>query len=321
MTNSRESRGRPRPPRPERPVAAPHTVTVGVDMGGSKTRLQARRGQEILADRTLPSVDVLHGEYGATAEAIARLVLRLLGDSRLPEAVVVGAHGCDSQAQKEELRLLLARRLPAACKVVNDAELLLPAAGLTSGVAVVAGTGSVAVGHTADGRVLQCGGWGWMLGDEGGAAGIVRESAKACLERADRGLPEDELTRRLTCAFGVTAVADLGSAMAKASGASEWGRHAAAVFDAADDGSPAAVGVIEGAGDALAGLVLQLASRGVGVGDVVVAGGVIVAQQRLRDAFTGALCRLLPGSRCVVLRDPPVAGALALATELVVTGH
>lgn len=322
MTDSTSSGARPHAPdRTDKRLVTTQAVTVGVDMGGSKTRFQMRRGNEVLADRTLPSGEVLHAEYEATADALAQRIRELVRGGPLPEAVVVGAHGCDSPAQKQELRLLLTSRLPVACRVVNDAELLLPAAGLASGVAVVAGTGSVAIGHTVDGQVLQCGGWGWMLGDEGGAAGIIRESVRACLDRADRGLPADQLSSRLTSAFGVTAVPDLAAALARGSGASAWGQHAAAVFVAADEGCPAAAQVIEEAGAALAGLALRLASRGVDADVVVIAGGVILAQQRLRDAFTRALFRVLPRSRCMDLRTPPVVGGVVLAQRLVATGQ
>src|SRR5262249_58991441 len=58
--------------------------------------------------------------------------------------------------------------LAGSVEVVADAELLL-AAGTPEGwgLALVAGTGSIAYGRTADGRVERAGGWGWLLGDEG----------------------------------------------------------------------------------------------------------------------------------------------------------
>src|SRR5439155_11569196 len=49
------------------------------------------------------------------------------------------------------------------------------------GIVTIAGTGSIAVGRNADGRVARAGGWGYAFGDEGGAWGIVREALRASL--------------------------------------------------------------------------------------------------------------------------------------------
>ena len=59
-------------------------------------------------------------------------------------------------------------------EVVNDAQLLL-AAGTPDGwgIALVAGTGSIAFGRTPDGRTGRAGGWGYLLGDEGSAYALV----------------------------------------------------------------------------------------------------------------------------------------------------
>lgn len=313
MTDSEGSEGVGSRPIPEVASAAVDNINVGVDMGGTKTRLQARGAHGLIADVTVPSRGVMYEDYARTGEALASLVRRALGGDLLPAAVAVGAHGCDSPAQCSALREQIVRHLPVPCTVVNDAQLLLSAAGLSSGVAVVAGTGSVAVGHTAEGEVLQAGGWGWLLGDEGGAAGIVRHAARTCLARADKGLDDDELSRRLQEAFGVSSVSDLAQVMERTGGASGWGSHAAVVFSAADAGCLPAIAVIDEAGESLAALVRTLRDRGADVGVVVVAGGVIVRQSRLQDAFVRSLRMDLADSRVVVLTEPPVIGAVKIA--------
>jgi N-acetylglucosamine kinase-like BadF-type ATPase len=201
--------------------------------------------------------------------------------------------------------------------VVGDAELLVPAAGLDKGVGLVAGTGSVAVGLLADGSRLQVGGWGAVLGDEGGAAGLVREAARAAWAAHDRGEAPDQLATGLVEAFGVAEVPALGAALESASDVSaEWGRHARVVFTAADAGSLLAREVIAEAGRSLAALVVRLAERGVPVDDVVVSGGTVLAQPLLYDALTGALAEQVPGARPWPIQVPPVEGAVALARSI-----
>jgi glucosamine kinase len=61
--------------------------------------------------------------------------------------------------------------------VVDDVSLVLPAAGLTDGIAVISGTGSIAVGAW-QGRTALVGGWGYLLGDEGSGYWIVRSAIR-----------------------------------------------------------------------------------------------------------------------------------------------
>jgi N-acetylglucosamine kinase-like BadF-type ATPase len=201
--------------------------------------------------------------------------------------------------------------------IVGDAELLVPAAGLDKGVGLVAGTGSVAVGRLSDGSPVQVGGWGAVLGDEGGSAGLVREAARAVWAAHDRDEEPDALAAGLVASFGVAEVPALGAALEAATDVSaEWGRHAPVVFEAAEAGSSLARAVIAEGGGSLAALVVWLAERQVAVDDVVVAGSTVLAQPALYEAFTSSLAEALPGARPQPLRVPPVEGAVALARSL-----
>ena len=94
------------------------------------------------------------------------------------------------------------RRLAGRVQVVNDAELMGPAAGYSGGISVVAGTGSIAVARSRDGRMLAAGGWGWILGDEGSAPALVRDAAKAIRGAIDAGDGADPLTDALMAELG-----------------------------------------------------------------------------------------------------------------------
>jgi hypothetical protein len=59
-----------------------------------------------------------------------------------------------------------------------------------------------------------------------------------------------------------------------------------------------------------------LAARGVPVDDVVVAGGTILAQPALYEAFTTALAATAPTAQAHPLQVPPVEGAVTLARSL-----
>ncbi|EFG65466.1 BadF/BadG/BcrA/BcrD ATPase [Streptomyces sp. SPB074] len=96
--------------------------------------------------------------------------------------LAVGAHACETPAMCAELSGHLGALFGIPVTVVNDAELLVPAAGFTTGIGLVAGTGSIAVGrHAETGAYVKAGGWGWVLGDEGSGSALVRERGGADL--------------------------------------------------------------------------------------------------------------------------------------------
>ncbi|MFE0474319.1 BadF/BadG/BcrA/BcrD ATPase family protein [Streptomyces sp. NPDC058947] len=290
---------------------------VGIDVGGTKTQLRALAGDGTVVDRVGSSAGWRPHDAPAAADWLAALVRAALPAHARPAAVAVGGHACETPRQCAGIRDALQERLPVPALVVGDAELLVPAAGLDRGVGLVAGTGSVAVGRSPDGEPVQVGGWGAVLGDEGGAAGLVREAARTVWAAHDRGEEPDTLAAGLVAAFGVAEVPALGAALESATDVSaEWGRHCPVVFAAAEAGSPLARAVIADGGRALAALVVRLAARGVAVDDVVVAGGTVLAQPALFEAFTSALAESLPSARAQRLRVPPVQGALALARSL-----
>ena len=292
-------------------------LVVGIDVGGTKTHLRAFAGDTPVADHVRSSSGWRPHDPVTAAGWLATLAADALPAGARPSALAVGGHACETPRQCAQIRTALQLHFDAPALVVGDAELLVPAAGLDKGVGLVAGTGSVAVGRFPDGRPAQVGGWGAVLGDEGGAAGLVREAARAVWAAHDRGEEPDALAHGLVASFGVAEVPAIGAAMEAAKDISaEWGWHAPAVFAAAEAGSPLALAVIEEGGRSLAALVGRLAARGVAVDDVVVAGSTVLAQSVLYDAFTSALSDRVPTARPQPLGVPPVEGAVALARSL-----
>jgi N-acetylglucosamine kinase-like BadF-type ATPase len=246
---------------------------------------------------------------------VRRLLERTLPAELEPRAIGLGAQGLDTAEIAEEFAAALsAQGIRARC--VNDAALLVPAAGLSAGIGLIAGTGSIGVGTDGSGAPLITGGWGWVIGDEAGAAGIVREATRAALRAHDDGLPDDGLLSALCAAFGVGDAERLARTVNDEPTMDNWGPAAPAVFAAADDGSTLASTVVENAGRHLARLVDQLVRRGATGADVVAAGSVIVGQPRLFGALVRLVGERHPAFTVHLLTDPPVAGAVALAREL-----
>jgi N-acetylglucosamine kinase-like BadF-type ATPase len=290
---------------PREPLDGLVDRVVGIDVGGTKTHVAIAHERVIESDLVVPTVQWRTGSPEQDASALAALIGNKWGASGLRLPLGVGAHGCDSTEQCVAMEDQLRRHVNAPVRVVNDAELMPWAMGIDNGIGLVAGTGSIAAG-----------GWGWMLGDEGSAAGIVREATRAALRALDSDERDDRLVTLLLGGFQVTDGAELAMALTRSSSADIWGSHAHTVFQAADEGSVLAARVIDDAGAQLAALVPRLHARGVTSHHVVAGGGVMVAQQRLRDAFLAGLATGSPDVVVQVLDTPPVVGAVALATSL-----
>jgi N-acetylglucosamine kinase-like BadF-type ATPase len=293
-------------------------VVAGLDVGGTKVAI---RVETVSGDRVADGRSAAEDWEAAPAIAAASWLMDRLRPF-LPEgsgiaAVGVGAQGCDAPEIAADLqRALESRGVPAV--VVNDGQLLVPAAGFEHGIGIVAGTGSIGVGTDATGNTLLAGGWGAVIGDEGGAAALVREATKAALAARDEGRADDGLLTALLHAFGVPNAERLARVVNDDPTLANWAPRASAVFAAADDGSALAATVIDDGARHLTTLVSRLIARGAVGGTVVAAGGVIVRQPRLAAAVAATLAARHPDLTLHILATDPVTGAIALARRLLV---
>ncbi len=149
-------------------------VTVGVDVGGTKTHLALSSGEQEI----VPSYDWHREGLDRVAEGIVDLLRSMT--PAFPAALAVGSHGCNDRVLCARLEDSIRDRLgDLPILVVNDAELLLPSVRAPAGVGLIAGTGSVVVGYDADGELAIAGGWGGYIGDEGSSTGMFRDAARA----------------------------------------------------------------------------------------------------------------------------------------------
>ncbi|MBB6567079.1 N-acetylglucosamine kinase [Kribbella sandramycini] len=244
---------------------------AALDIGGTKTHLRLLTPDgTTIEDRIVASTG-----WSATpiAEA-AEWIVDLLAGAELT-ALAAGAQGCEERAHCNDLAAELRRRLAIPVQVVNDAELLLPAAGLDRGIAVIVGTGAIAIADDGAGNLTRAGGWGWVLSDDGSASALVREAARAVLQRADRGQTLDPLGHLLLASVGVTTIADLALTLSWGGAPETWGRHSPAVIEAARQGSTDARQVLAAGAQAIADLLRTLQSRNIPLTDVVFAGGLV----------------------------------------------
>jgi len=148
----------------------------------------------------------------------------------------------------------------AGVRVVNDAvAACVGAHGGADGGLIVVGTGSAAVARVA-GRDTIVGGRGFHLGDDGSAARLGLEAARAAMRAADGLGPDSELTRQIRARFNHDALAMVHWA-AKAA-PRDYGEFAPLVIEAACAGDPVARALADAAAAAVAILARRVEALG-----------------------------------------------------------
>ncbi len=289
---------------------------VGLDIGGSKTHAVAGD-----LTGTAPQQEILAGSANISsvgaAEADRQLgsVFDRLGRDGII-AICAGAAGVDTPEQEDRLHALVQAQVPrAAVRIVHDTHLILAAAGVEHGIAVISGTGSVAWGRTPDGMTARAGGWGYLLGDEGSGYWVARQAVRHALRLADRGEQPDVLSRRLAADCGLQGPVQLLDHFYATPERRYWAGQAGLVFELAENGDRVCADIVTQAGAALVGLVQTVGGRLGITGPVVLGGGLIVYQPRLQDLVGAGLTKAGLGE-CLVLRRDPVHGAVDLARVL-----
>ncbi len=192
-------------------------VYLGVDAGGTKT-------QTFLVDtEEKRAISFVGGSAnpGTVGWATARDTVLQLISQTLQEAGVsakqltglsIGMAGIDRPQQVERMTQELSSHFPAGLnmEVVNDA---LPAltAGTrgASGVVLIGGTGSIAVGEDTEGHIVRAGGFGNLIGDEGSGFDIGRRGLMAAVQATEGRGPHTKLWERASDFFQVSQPGDI----------------------------------------------------------------------------------------------------------------
>jgi N-acetylmuramic acid 6-phosphate etherase len=297
---------------------------LGIDGGGSHTvALLADANGSILGrgeagPSNIQAVGVERG-LAALDEAVTK-AFAAAGRPRGPVASAwLGLAGAD---RPEDARLITdwATRvgLAARVEVSGDARLLL-AAGTPAGwgVAVVAGTGSIAFGRSPDGRTSRAGGWGYLLGDEGSGYDLAVAALQAITRASDGRGPATALTERFLNHLGLRESSELVPAVYRG------GRDRAAlaalaplVLASAEAGDAVADAIVEEGAWELAEAVVA-AARPLelerGPLPLALAGGLLLESERYRGRLLHALEELEVQVEPVELVREPAAGAVGLA--------
>jgi len=319
---------------------------LGIDAGGTKTvclladahgRIIAEargRGANLQVSGELEVEKVLHEVMDAVLTD-AVLTDATLTDTALtvaaptntapqdrdirPAAVCLGIAGVDRPRDAGTVRAIMRRiGFKTTALIVNDALVALTAGvGDGPGVVIVAGTGSIAYGRDARGRAARAGGWGYLLGDEGGGYWIGRAALTAVVRAYDGRGPATTMTDLVLAHLQLATPAELVRAIYDDSLHAQTIAGFARVVEAAfDRGDALAADILQRAANELATAAASVITRLEMRGDdftLVFAGGILRSMPALAADVGAQLLDVAP--RCVihVLDVEPAVGAVRLA--------
>lgn len=292
------------------PSIPPTAYILGIDGGGTKTVawLAAHVAGSTQRDPIIvgkgfsgPSNQRAVGPVEATRNLDAAIDAAFM-DAGLPRATVaaacLGLAGADRNSDRNVIiEWAQFSRLADRFEVVNDAVPLLHANGGDGcGVALIAGTGSLAWGRNSHGEIARSGGWGYLFSDEGSAFSIGRSVLQVVSRAVDGRGPQTCLVADVLASLQLSAPQEIISAVysQEVPRAVVAGLGALA-FTAASKGDVVAVDIAHQAATELAAMAVATARR-------------LELGSSLFLAMTGAVLIKNPAFRQEVIAEIEAAG-------------
>jgi len=304
-------------------------ILLGIDGGGSKTAaliasLDNTGKIDILGSgRGGPSNLRLAGKKQSLA-SLNKAVDEALGEAKLQGgtvdyAVLALAGSSFSDVREEVAAWAQERNLSSHVEIIHDAlPVLASGADPSRGVALIVGTGSVAVGVNAKGESATLGGWGHWFGDKGSGFDLGCKALSAVAEASDGVGPQTVMSELV---LGRLGIADARQILQQVSATSDVRREVAAlapiVLEAADLKDPLAIEIISTAIGEAVKLVDAIARKLTFKAPypLMLAGGVACRNPLFQNELISRLSRLDPKPDPIRIVDEPVNGCLKIARE------
>jgi N-acetylmuramic acid 6-phosphate etherase len=224
--------------------------------------------------------------------------------------------GCGTEEDRQSLALICRDIWPNA-KIVTGSDRdsgLAAALDHGDGIAVNAGSGSSVTGRRGD-RIERAGGWGHILGDTGGGYFLSIEALRLILREYDLHRGEMQFTAKILHALSLNTLDEL-VRWVQTADKMEIAMLAPVVFEAAADGDPCVIEIVEEGARVLCEYTEAVASRlHLLAPKVALMGGLFYRDSIYTHAFRRRLKKNLPDARVTTAERPPELGAAWLAAE------
>lgn len=199
----------------------PRLLVAGIDGGGTGTRAVIMDEQKrVIGEGHAGPSNPLRIGIANAASNVRQAIDRACAEAGVHRDDVLHATVGLAGVRRKDIRDVTLEKIKHCLKEIKSIELLpdgdIALYGATDGQAglvVIAGTGSICCGRNRQGKQVCAGGWGPIVGDEGGAAWIARKALQAVARAADERGPKSALTAAALMYFKVTTPDDLSTAI------------------------------------------------------------------------------------------------------------
>lgn len=290
---------------------------LGIDGGGSKTLAivvdaQGRergRGLAGCANYNSAGLDQAVENIHAAVEQAMQTVRHHV----LPHKAWLGIAGIDRTHDHDTLFPRL-RTLAQVIHLTNDAELVLSALENALGVALIAGTGSIALGRNAHGTTARAGGWGHIVGDEGSGYDMGRQGLQAALRAIDGRGQKTILLELFLKLWNLDSADDLLGQIYPDDSKARIAGLSTHVLRAAREGDEVARTIVQRAADELA-LAVKAVSDTLGFAQIPVplalGGGILLHEPDFRRQVLNRIGHYLAIGQVLVVEQPALSAARA----------
>ncbi len=230
----------------------------------------------------------------------------------------LAAAGMGRESEQTAFAAFFSAWLPCPVKVCTDAEALL-AGSLDSlhGYALIAGTGSMALGRDKGGRLVRAGGLGHMLGDEGSASWLGWQAVRRALKSSEQRDLSTGLLPALQEHFGLSSPQGFVDWFHQQFDKRKVAAAAPLVLSAAARQDPLAVDVVRQAARALYGLIQSVMRRlPLDACQLALGGGLLERDNLLRRQLLEMVSAGIPKAGIVYAKAGDAAwGACLLALD------
>ena len=293
---------------------------LAVDAGGTKTDYALADESRILARVRTGTIKRMRTDAATAVGHLESALSRLHAQSGVAmheiRSTCIGTAGETVPLVTDWLRSEFSARVGGKLLLVGDVEIALDAAFPGGpGVLVLAGTGSNVAGRSPQGVLLNCGGYGPALSDQGSGHRIGLEAVRASFLARDEGRP----TRLLDAILQHWKLSslDLLIEFANAIPAPDFSRLTHVVLECVEQGDQLALAVLERQGQELGYLVrllirrLQTASGDPGFQPTLAfAGSIMQRVLPVRTALISAVQQEFPGVGTIEGVVDPIEGAI-----------
>lgn len=294
------------------------SLFLAIDAGGTKTRGLLANETRVLARAGTGTVKLMRVGEAEASSRLRGLLTQLSMEAKVSLSDVtrtcIGLGGISIDAVREWAERKISEVVGGDLLLCGDEEIALDGAFKGGeGMLLVAGTGSIVRGRTADGTMYTAGGWGPALGDEGSGYWIGQEALRGGFWAADRNIPT-VLLEEIGAFWDLDSIGEIVE-KANERPSPDFAALAPVVVKCAEQGDDLANAVLERAGEELAEQVSLVALRMLETGSkgevgLAYTGSVIEHIGIVRESMVRALGKSAPRVKVLEGAVDSLEGAL-----------